>query len=745
MLRSLLRSSPAALLALAAPASAAPKLHSFASAPEVSLSARVTVPLVDCADGTLRPCVWVAWGEGAEQKMLLALEIGSDEVYLSDGAVAAVGASLKGADDAPLRTAQIERLMIGGMVLSDVVVSNQPSLRPGPAAPGDRGGPLGAPAGYIGLGALSGVAWAILPSTGEVVFAPAAEGAGLASGLSAAPLKLFRSDSVKLETPEGDQQTDGGRLGGMVQLNGNDVPVVFSTFAPRTQLERELLPAGPTAAYGDRRLQPVALGLAGASASAVIEHRNNLPVLRQFKKNEVDQVTRGVLGADVLGALDLAYDPTAQVLGAKAAPTRKAAAPQPTALAVAEAALAKAQQAPAAEGAPAPAAEAPKGNAGAWAAVAKARMDAGDLKGAVQARQAAAQLDPKGCATHLALGEALLAAGEPAAAEQSLQTASTLWHAWGDLAVEVRGELKKALDHAKKDGVPFHFNAEEFGFVQVANVRAEDVRKGAPPPRLPAEGAEVIAQSSACFVADGLLAAAQLAHGRAGGPEGLYASRLDLDALLPLAAGNALLTAKNHAGAAAAYRQAVLRDHAQRARPAQHLLGLAQAAAAAGDPAGASALAAEAAARAPEDALIGLRWAELAVAAKSTDALAAARAHALARTDLVAPQLVFLRLAEAGGDSATIMQAKTGLRAVVDGLAARGRLDPADAALAHAALGEVDKAKAAAAAALAAAPGEARSQVAHAAAAQAAGEASAVEMASRAAARIDPLHPALVR
>jgi spore coat protein CotH len=51
------------------------------------------------------------------------------------------------------------------------VVSNQPSLRPGPAAPGDRGGPLGAPAGYIGLGALSGVAWAILPSTGEVVFA----------------------------------------------------------------------------------------------------------------------------------------------------------------------------------------------------------------------------------------------------------------------------------------------------------------------------------------------------------------------------------------------------------------------------------------------------------------------------------------------------------------------------------------------------------------------------------------------
>lgn len=745
MRRTLLRSSPAALLALAAPAFAGPKLHSFASAPEVSLSARVTVPLVDCGDGTLRPCVWVAWGEGAEQKMLLALEIGADELYLSDGAVAAVGASLKGADDAPLRTAQVDKLMIGGMVLSDVVVSNQPTLRPSPAAPGDRSGPLGAPVGYIGLGALEGVAWAILPSTGEVVFAPAAEGAGLTGGLSAAPLKVFLSESAKLETPDGELHTDGGRLGGVIQLNGKDVPVVFSSYSPRTQLEREPLPAGPTAAYGDRRLQPVTLGLAGASASAVIEHRNSLPVLRQFKKNDLEKITQGVLGADVLGTLDLAYDPTAQVLAVKAAPVRKAAAPQPTALAVAEAALAKAQQAPAAEGAPAPAADAPKGSPGAWAAVAKARMDAGDLKGAVQARQAAAQLDPKGCATHMALGEALLAAGEPAAAEQSLQTASTLWHAWGDLAVEVRGELKKALDHAQKDGVPFHFNAEEFGFVQVANVRAEDVRKGAPPPRLPAEGAEVIAQPSSCFVVDGLLAAAQLAHGRAGGPQALYTSRLDLDALLPLAVGNTLLAAKDSAGAAAAYRQAVQRDHAARARPAQHLLGLAAAAAAAGEAASAAGLAAEAATRAPEDALIGLRWAELAVAAKSPDALAAARAHAQARTDLVAPQLVFLRLAEASGDSATIMQATTGLRAVVEGLAARGRLDPADAALAHAALGEADKAKAAAAAALAAAPGDARSQVAHAAAAQAAGEASAVEMATRAAARIDPLHPALVR
>ncbi|MFM2246772.1 MAG: hypothetical protein RL071_2846 [Pseudomonadota bacterium] len=745
MLRSLLRSSPAALLALAAPASAAPKLHSFASAPEVSLSARVTVPLVDCADGTLRPCVWVAWGEGAEQRMLLALEVGADEVHLNDAAVGAVGATLKGAEDAPLRTAQVAKLMIGGMVLSDVVVSNTPALKASAAAPGDRSGPLGAPRGYIGLGALNGVAWAILPSTGEVVFAPAAEGAALVSGLGSTPLPVFKTLPGALKTPQGEVDNDEGRLGTLVQIDGKDVPLTFSTHVARTQVERELLPAGPTAAYGDRRLQPVALGLGGTSTTAVVEHRNSLPVLRQFQKNEVDTITRGVLGADVLGALDLAYDPTAKVLGAKAAPTREAAAPQAAALAVAEAALAKAQQAPAAEGAPAPAADAPKGSAAAWSAVAKARRDAGDLKGAVQAHQAAAQLDPKGCATHMALGEALLAAGEPAAAEQSLQTASTLWHAWGDLAVEVRGELKKALDHAQKDGVPFHFNAEEFGFVQVANVRAEDVRKGAPPPRLPAEGAEVIAQSSACFVADGLLAAAQLAHGRAGGPEGLYASRLDLDALLPLAAGNALLTAKNHAGAAAAYRQAVLRDHAQRARPAQHLLGLAQAAAAAGDAAGASALAAEAAARAPEDALIGLRWAELAIAAKSTDALAAARAHALARTDLIAPQLAYLRLAEAGGASAEIDAARASLRAALAQLQPKGLLDPADAALAHAALGEVDKAKAAAAAALAAAPGDARSQVAHAAAAQAAGEASAVEMANRAAARLDPFHPALVR
>lgn len=748
----------AALLALplAGPAAAAPSAAAHKTRVEVALEAPVEVPLISALDGSLVPCVWVQFGDQPAHRVLMALEIGDDDIVLSEAAILRLGGALRGPDDAPVRTARFDEASIGGLKLRGLEVIHRSAIEPSAPLPGQLlPGEGPGPEGSVGLGALQGLSWSIEPSAGRVRFAPGAEGARLIDELGGQALSLGRSAGLRVRRPTGEARQPAGAPLAPVGLPAAapaaappPLTLALSTGRATTTLDRSALPeGGPALRSGDRQARPVELQLGPARVLALVTETSQRAVDAQFKKNDLSSIPIGVLGADVLGQLDLAYDPAGDRLGLRAAPRRAAASPRVEQRAMAEAALEKSLADTKAGEGEAGAAALPRGTAAAWSHAAAARAAAGELQGAVEARQAAAQLDPKGCLAHLDLGVALLAAGEPAAAENSLRAASTLWHAWGDLPTEVRAALDKPLQRATKAGTPYFFRPDELGFVRVQGLTEADVAKGAPAPKMPAEGAEITAQPTACHRADGWLAAAQGALGREGAAVQVYAERFDLDPNLALAAGNALLLQGDAAAALAPFRQSI-KSFGQPASPGLQRLGLALATArAGGDAQSAAALAGRAAEAAPHDPLITTAYARLLLDSEGPAAAAAAlRSFAQVRPFSVAAQLAYLQAATAAGEPSAVAEA----HAAVTGAASRLRaLEPelpegwAFLALASAATGAPEAAAAAAAEAMKRAPGSALSHLAAAAAAAARGEGPAEAAALAAAARIAPFHPAL--
>jgi predicted Zn-dependent protease len=748
-------------LLLAGPAAAAPQVADHKTTVTVSLQGPVEVPLVSALDGSLVPCVWVQFGDDPASRALMALEMGDDDIVLSDAAIARLGGVLKGKEDAPFRTARFEKVSIGGLQLTGLEVVNRSALAPGPSLPGQLfPGEGAAPEGTLGLGALRGLSWSIEPSAGRVRFRPGADGPALLAELGGQSLPLQRSAALKLERPNETLQQPGGlplaplRLRsptpGTPAVEAPPVTLALSTGRATSSIEGATLGALPAGAaearIADRRARPLEVQLGGLSAAAVVSETSHLAVYQQFKKNDLAGIVPGWIGADVLGQLDLAYDPGSDSLALRAGGGRRAASPVAARLADAEAALQKsiADTKDSAEGKP-------KGTAAAWTSVAAARRAAGDLRGAVQAHEAAAQLDAKSCAAQLSLGQALMAIGEPAAAETALTAASTLWHAWGDLSPEVRSALDKPLARAKKSNTPYFFRPEDLGFVEVADISEADVSKGAPPPKMPGEGAEITVQPSACHQADAWLAAAQGELGRGGAALQLYAERYDLDPNLALVAGNALLARGEAPAAMAPFRQSI-KSFGAPASPGLQRVGLAIATHAAGGDANrrgelAAGLAAKAAEVAPHDPLITETYATLLIASEGPAAATAAlRAFARARPRSVAAQLAYLRAAQAAADPAATAEAQA---ATMSAAALLRALDPeqpagfATLALAEAAAGDPGRAAAAAAEAVQRAPGSALSHIAAAAAARARGDQAAEAAALKVARRLAPFHPGL--
>ena len=128
------------------------------------------------------------------------------------------------------------------------------------------------------------------------------------------------------------------------------------------------------------------------------------------------------------------------------------------------------------------------------------------------------------CTSWLALGSTLVAASRPTEAIDPLTKAAALYAPWAALPLADRDDIseKKAAAEKKKE-----------------------------------DWTGQIPQSNACHVANGLLAVAQLQNRNPAAVAELYPARMDLDANLAVAAGNAALLQGKLDVAEAAYRRAL--------------------------------------------------------------------------------------------------------------------------------------------------------------------------------------------
>lgn len=455
-----------------------------------------------------------------EKKLLLRLATGHRKLVLSDAAVGKLGLKASGGEGK--KTAKVETLALGGATFSGLTASVGP-VTPSGAFAVD---------GEIGLPGFEGLAFAVVPSAGVLRLASGADGVGLVAAVgSGAPATSSWKES-KVKVGKSTEKLPGPTIAVPAKWSGVEVGAELAIEAPSSWVAREIegadwftvtkgakavvdLPDAPGFQVAEERHEWREVGLGGAAVGTYVRRVGKGPIAL------VEGTVMAEIGADVLGGVDLAYDPVSGTYAAKAA----GAAKRGDYAATYEAALRAALEAkPGADGA-APTDDAVKaarkGGLGPLASYLEAR---GRHDEAVTARKELAEGDPDACAGWTSYGRSLVSAGRPAEAIEPLTKASALYQPWAALTPKERGELAKDFAKAEK---------------------AKQEWTGAKP------------QDHACHVAPGLLAVAELQAKNTAAVAGLYPKALDLDATLPLAAGNAALLQGQFEAAHAAYLQAL--------------------------------------------------------------------------------------------------------------------------------------------------------------------------------------------
>jgi tetratricopeptide (TPR) repeat protein len=140
------------------------------------------------------------------------------------------------------------------------------------------------------------------------------------------------------------------------------------------------------------------------------------------------------------------------------------------------------------------------GKAADWALLRRLHTRAGNMDSALEASRNEVALDDDSCAAWSRLGQTQWASGDLDGAIESFSKSADMYHAWYDLSLEKRNELKEELDGLEGD------EKENF--------------------------AHTVAASS-CHTADGHLAAVTLASGDLLKVESIYREHLDLTLSFP--------------------------------------------------------------------------------------------------------------------------------------------------------------------------------------------------------------------
>ncbi len=653
---------------------------------------------------------------------LLAVDPTSDRIVVGDALCGALGGKKK--DDRDFSPVDGGGLTLGALSFAgvDLACAGAAAVPAAPAAPVD-GIDTAALAGFdgvLGLAALGALPWSLHQSAGQLIVGTAslpADGAALA----VAPA----TEDVRLKTDAGEHWIDAPPLVLTATVAGTAAPVALVAAERQGRIDAAAVPPDALRRrVGDAEDALVTVVLGNVSQDLWLRVDTAPAVLAAYP--DAPPLPTAVLGLDSLATLDLAWDPAARQLRLAPAPP----APKDGTAALvkrATAALEAAQQPP--EGAPDPAAV-----AGAALTLGQLQLAAGDLAGALDTFAAATAARPESCDTWLALGQAQrIAAPTPAAAVTALDRALAAHESWWQWDTEVRARLSKLVDKAEKDETAYTFDAESFGFVAVRDVDRRDLRFGAPAPALPADGTVMQRQPASCHVARTERAALDLLAGDHAAVEAHYAA-LDLDPGLARIAGLSRLAQGDAAGAQAAARQAIAREHSGWDARSRALLGLAKHAQGSD---GRAALD-RAIALAPHDP--GLYPLRLSLAPDAAARLTLAKALAEARPQSVAAAAAWAQ--EAARQGRPTADAVAHAQAAATARAAQGHPDHAARALVALAAGQLDEAARAAAAAVETAPLLARGPWALAQVRTAQGDETGAAQARAEAARRAPDHPA---
>ena len=482
------------------------------------ISGRVDVPLYGGLDD-MDPFFYVEVTVG-EKKGLLVVATGHDEVRLTAEGAGTFGVKLKG--DKPVKIAE---MTIGAVKLTDVVVVER--TKSSMDIP-RRALPL---LGEIGLAGFPELAFALLPSAGVLRLAPAAEGAALVAEIGA-PMEFGYAKEEKHKIGTEKIEIDDG-YSVEITISGQKVNAALATERSISRLMREVSEP-PLMWMKDRTIPQISLPLAPTrlSGDVPVERRTisagNISIDLSLWRNGVGTMALyavpAVLGQSFLRGVDLAIDTATGKVSMHEAAAVKLASWAETA----EAELKKKlEPEPVPEGGEAPSAEdQKKARLGALGGVAGWYDNMGWYDKAVPMWEELSNGKPEICTNWLNYGESLVRVGKGADGAAAAKKAAELYDIWAAQPLSERTDISEKYGKAKD----------------------KDAWEGQIP------------QDHACHTAWSTISAGLLLSGDYAGAAAVYPAHRDLDEMLAVVAGNALLLQGKKEEAQAAYLQSFTID-----------------------------------------------------------------------------------------------------------------------------------------------------------------------------------------
>jgi hypothetical protein len=353
------------------------------------------------------------------------------------------------------------------------------------------------------LGAFPNLAWAVMPSSGEFVIAPATVGAELVSAVGGTTLPYTNRGVVEFKEGSTRGHSSGNSFRVQGSLNGQDATLLFRpTFGTTVKATRDLLgDSTPVATLGLSAAHVATLDVGGMTM--------DVPVMETAVYRPSSNQATVHIDA---GGYDMAVDPASNTLAIKPADTVKHTSTFDADEAELLAALSDADGNPL-EGDAA---------AGTWSGLSSLYRSNGHADKALEYATKVAGVSPDKCSTHESLGKAQLLAGAPADAAASFAAGAELYEPWAELSLEQRDELAEAAGEG--------------------------------------EETELAVQDHGCADLRGWQAYALLAQGELDQVTDLYDAHYDLDPWIAEVAAVAYLAQERYDRADAATRQVQLRE-----------------------------------------------------------------------------------------------------------------------------------------------------------------------------------------
>jgi predicted Zn-dependent protease len=537
----------------------------FTHAGDLYIDGVVELPLFACPGDRRDSCVQATLEDGS--RYLFTVTPGYGAIVLDPGFSGAAGVELKEitlakaprTDDAFKReklkekVGELAELNLGEITLTNLAVfaSETPNIDTkdqssgGPASDGPDGDRYG---GVIGLNHFPGLSWALLRSEGVLVLSTTG---GLLGRVQATPLgsvyrpaDLYSRGSVFQYRRSVPITVEG-------QVNGKSATIALS-MRYLTGIHRDTVQdRQPDFKIGNVGYHTVPVQVGGLSLdTAAVEGG------WAYWENDLGLM----LGEDYLWSADWAWDAATEQVALAWATQDQRSSWTSTLMEELNKGLVPEADPETGETPPAPEG---KALAALQSGLANGHDASSDVDAQLGALRQAVEADPESCSVHHELGNALLDYGQAVEAIASLQTAAGLWDGWD------------TTDDWEKDAWHFYIDDLEEGSLTARLKRSltntyklqwrKNIEEGLMLYWIGGQMAErehaeleplVRIQSNSCAIVWGSLAAAYAATGDLEGVDKLYAERLDFDAGVALAAGNARMATGDVKGANEAYRQA---------------------------------------------------------------------------------------------------------------------------------------------------------------------------------------------